>query len=162
MERDSPLPHHVHRHVTAARAFHTDLIAHAQRRLRLLMNLAKYLNVLRSHNSTLPEKLSAAELSRKHLETLEQLRRSSSETYSDFRNAISRIHYHLNRLTTKKLRRSGEELGIQTAQRVEQAAYAGRTTSDRTARSSSRDQSSPRESGNASTRRDRSASSGSG
>jgi hypothetical protein len=124
------------------------------------MTLAKHLNVLRSHNSTLPEKLSAAELSQKHLETLEQLRRSSAGAYSDFRNAIKRIHHHLNRLTTGKLR--AEKLGATAVQRLDQVAHAERAPSARTARSSTREQSSPRESGNTSTRRDRSARSSSG
>jgi len=94
---ESHLPDHVHRYVTAARAFHTDLIAHAQRRLRLLMNVASHLNVLRSRHSSLAEKLNAAESSRRHLKLLEQLRRSSHATYGDFRNAIQQIHHHLNR-----------------------------------------------------------------
>jgi DNA repair exonuclease SbcCD ATPase subunit len=121
MEPGFPLPHHVHRHVRAARAFHTDLIAHAQRRLRVLINVAKHLNVLRSRNSSLAEKLSAAESSRTHLETLEQLRRSSRETYSDFKNAVRRIHHHLKRLATGKARR--EELAVWN---VERAACADR------------------------------------
>jgi hypothetical protein len=116
MERGSLLPDHVHRHVTAARAFHTDLVAHAQRRLRLLMNLAKHLSVLRSRNSTLSEKLSAAESSRRSLETIEQVRRSARETYRDFRNAVRRIHHHLNRFATAKLPTRQEERALRTMQ----------------------------------------------
>jgi hypothetical protein len=88
----------IRRHITAARAFHTDLIAVTQRRLRVLTNLTRHLNILRSAGSTLPERLSAAEASRRELETLEQLRRSSRSTHRDLRNAVKRIHYHLNRL----------------------------------------------------------------
>ena len=127
MERGSPLRDHVRRHVTAARAFHTDLIAHAHRRLRLLMNLAKHLNALRSHTSTLAEKLSAAESSRSYLETLEQLRRSSRETYSDFRTALRRIHRHLNRLASAKVRTATNELVLPGRRRVETAECADRT-----------------------------------
>ena len=94
------LPGHVHRHVTAARAFHTDLVAHAQRRLRVLIDLAKYLDALRSQNTSLAEKVSAAESSRRHLAALEQLGRSSRETYSDFQRAVRRVHHHLKRLRT--------------------------------------------------------------
>ena len=96
------MPDRVHRHVTAARAFHTDLLAHAQRRLRLLIDLGAHLNTLRSQNSTLAEKLGAAESSRRHLDVLEQLGRSSRETYSDFRDAVRRVHQHLNRLRDER------------------------------------------------------------
>jgi hypothetical protein len=148
MERGSSLPDHVRRHVTAARAFHTDLIAHAHRRLRLLINLAKHLNALRSHTSTLAEKLSAAESSRRYLETLEQLRRSSRETYSDFRTAVRRIHHHLNQLAGAKVRTATNELVLPTRQRVETAVCADRTTPDRTTASSSTRQRRPRRFGN--------------
>jgi len=95
-----PLGTRIHRHISAARAFHTDLIAETQRRLRVLTNLARHLNVLRSRDSTLAERLTAAELSRQELETLEQLRQSSVSTHRDLRNALRRVHHHLNRLVT--------------------------------------------------------------
>lgn len=88
----------VHRHITAARAFHADLIAEAHRRLRLLANLARHLDILRSRHSTLVERLNAAESSRVEMEKLEQLRRSSISTHRDLRHAMSRIHHHLNRM----------------------------------------------------------------
>jgi hypothetical protein len=147
MERGSPLPDHVHRHVTAARAFHTDLIAHAHRRLRLLMNLAKHLNVLRSRNSLLAEKLSAAESSQQQLETLAQLRRSSREIYRDLSDAVRRIHHHLKRLVTGTRRLRRDELTVSGGAR--RAAWAGQENSDRTAPSSSKHEPPPRRSGRA-------------
>lgn len=92
-----PLAIRIHRHVTAARAFHTDLIAETHRRLRLLANLAQHLNVLRSRESTLTERQRAAESSRLELERLEQLRRSSLSTHRDLRRALTRIHRYLHR-----------------------------------------------------------------
>ena len=97
MAPQTPLGNRIHRHIAAARAFHTDLIAEAQRRLRILTNLARHLSILRSRESTLTERLSAADASCEELETLEQLRRSSVSTHRDLRNAVKRIHYHLNR-----------------------------------------------------------------
>ena len=97
MAPQQPLGKRIHRHIAAARAFHTDLIAETQRKLRLLTNLAAHLSVLRSRDSTPSERLSAAESSREELERLEQLRRSSVSTHRDLRNAIRRIHYHLHR-----------------------------------------------------------------
>jgi len=95
-----PLGNRIHRHISAARAFHTDLIAETQRRLRLLMNLTRHLNVLRARESTLTDRLSAAESSRQELEALEQLRQSSVSTHRDLRTAVKRIHHHLNRLVS--------------------------------------------------------------
>ena len=151
MKRGSQLPPHIHRHVAAARAFHTDLIAHAQRRLQLLMKVAKHLDVLRSHNSTLAEKVSAAESSRKHLEMLDQLGRSWRATYADLRTAVKRIHHHLNlltagRLRAGKLRVRREELAVPSAQR---AAGDDATTHVRTARSGNKNQPSMARSGTA-------------
>jgi hypothetical protein len=102
MAPQPPLGKRVHRHISAARAFHTDLIAETQRRLSLLSNLTRHLNILRSRESTLPERLSAAESSRHELETLDQLRHSSISTHRDLRNAVRRIHHHLNKLITGK------------------------------------------------------------
>jgi hypothetical protein len=93
-----PLGRRIHRHISAARAFHTDLIAETQRRLRVLTNLTRHLSILRSRESTPAEKLSAAESSHQELETLEELRRSSISTHRDLRNAVRRIHSHLKRL----------------------------------------------------------------
>jgi hypothetical protein len=99
-----PLGSRVHHHVTAARAFHTDLIAQTHRRLRLLANLANHLHILRSRDSTLGERLNAAESSRVELERLEQLRQSSLSTHRDFRRAMRRIHAYLNRMATENVR----------------------------------------------------------
>jgi hypothetical protein len=129
MERGTPLPEHTHRHVTSARAFHTDLIAQTHRRLRVLVNLARHLDVLRSRDSTLEEKLNAASSSSKHLELLEQLRRSSNETYRDFRTAVGRIRAHLSRLAAGTLRVRRQEPAARATQPV---TGADRTNSDRT------------------------------
>jgi DNA repair exonuclease SbcCD ATPase subunit len=102
MAPQPPLGKHIHRHISAARAFHTDLIAETQRRLRLLTNLTRHLSILRSRESTLTERLSAAESSRHELERLDQLRHSSISTHRDLRNAIRRIHHHLNKLIAGK------------------------------------------------------------
>jgi len=102
MAPQRPLGKRIHRHISAARAFHTDLIAETQRRLRLLTNLTRHLNTLRSRDSTLTERLSAADSSRQELKTLDQLRQSSVSTHRDLRNAVRRIHHHLNKLITGK------------------------------------------------------------
>jgi hypothetical protein len=126
MERNSSLPRHVHRHISAARAFHSGLIADTHRRLRVLMNLARHLDVLRSRKSTPAEKAAAAETSRQHLDMFEQLWRSSRETYRDLKNAIKRIHYHLNRLTNGSVRGDGFTRAAD-ARRVAKTAIPGRT-----------------------------------
>jgi hypothetical protein len=97
MDPQLPLGKRIHHHISAARAFHTGLIAETQRRLRMLTSLTKHLNVLRSRDSTLAEKVSAAESSRQQMDMLEQLRQSSLSTHRDLRNAVKRIHHHLNR-----------------------------------------------------------------
>jgi len=128
MERNSSPLHHVHRHVSAARAFHTGLIADTQRRLGVLMNLARHLDVLRSRKSTLSEKAVAAETSRQLLEMLEQVRRSSRETYRDLRNAITRIHHHLNRLTNGRVRGRSDDIALAAdAPRVAKTGIPDRT-----------------------------------
>jgi hypothetical protein len=93
-----PLGTRIHHHVSAARAFHTDLIAGTHRALRVLANLARHLNTLRSQESSLAERLDAAESSRVEVEKLEELRRSSLSTHRDLRQAFKRIHHHLNRM----------------------------------------------------------------
>jgi len=60
--------------------------------------MVEHLNVLRNQNSTPPQKLAAAESSSTHLDTLEQLRRASNQTYRDLRTTIRRLHRHLKRL----------------------------------------------------------------
>ena len=102
MDPHLPVGTRIHHHISAARAFHTDLIGEAQRRLRVLSNLARHLDVLRRRESTLSDKLSAAESSRQQLEMLEQLRQSSRSTHRDLRTAMNRIHHQLNRLLTDK------------------------------------------------------------
>ena len=92
----------VHQHITAARAFHTDLIAETHRRLRLLTNLAHHLHILRSRDSTLTERLTAAESSRADLERLEESRHASLPIHRDFRRAMRRIHGHLRRMATSE------------------------------------------------------------
>jgi hypothetical protein len=98
MPTRSSLPDHVHRHICAARAFHTGLVAETHRRLRLLAALASHLNVLRSRESTLVEKAAAAQSSRRHLDDLEELRLASLATHRDLRSALTRIYRHLQRL----------------------------------------------------------------
>ena len=102
MAPQHPLGKRIHRHISAARAFHTDLIAETQRRLRLLTNLTRHLDTLRSRESTLPERLSAAESWNRDLNTLDQLRQSAVATHRDLRKAVRRIHHHLNKLITGK------------------------------------------------------------
>ena len=102
MDQGQQLTNPVRRHISAARAFHTGLVADTHYRLRVLARLAAHLDVLRNHHSTFREKLIAAECSRQHLEAFEQLRHSSIATYRDLRSAIHRIHRHLNRLAKRK------------------------------------------------------------
>jgi hypothetical protein len=63
MDQGQQLTDHVRRHISAARAFHTGLVADTHYRLRVLARFAAHLDVLRSRNSTFGEKVMAAECS---------------------------------------------------------------------------------------------------
>jgi len=88
----------VRRHASAARAFHTGLVADTHRRLRVLQQMAQHINVLRHQASGHADKLSATEAACRHLKTLEKLDVPWRETYLDLRRRLRQIRVHLRRL----------------------------------------------------------------
>jgi hypothetical protein len=68
----------------------------------VLVKLAAHLDVLRRRETTRSQKLIAAKSFREHSATLDQLGRSSRDTYRDLKTAIGRIHHHLNTFTSPK------------------------------------------------------------
>jgi hypothetical protein len=92
-------PHNaVMRHVSAARAFHTGLIAETHRHLHVLRRMARYIDVLRRSNRRATEKLTAAAASCRELRSLEELKRPWQDLHRDFRYHLRRAHALLRRI----------------------------------------------------------------
>lgn len=92
----------VHRHASAARAFHTGLVADTYRLGVTVRRLTRHLAVMRHPTTGLLEKLTAAEASCVHLNSLGKLRTTWSETYRDLRHSVRHVRFHLKRLTRGK------------------------------------------------------------
>jgi hypothetical protein len=88
----------VGKHISAARAFHTGLIADTHRLQFSLEQMVPHLEVLRRRASATGEKLSAAETSYRHLETLRKNAAVWRETYRDLLSSVRRVRARLRRL----------------------------------------------------------------
>jgi hypothetical protein len=95
------------RHISAARAFHTGLVAETHRRLRSLRDLAVHIDVLRHSNRQPAEKLAAVKACDVHLATLERLTRPWRDTYRDLRQSLRRARTILEQIVTHAERQSG-------------------------------------------------------
>jgi hypothetical protein len=80
-------------------------LADAHRRFRLLLHLGQHLDVLRRPDSTLAEKVKAADFSRQHLNDLDELRRQQASTHRDLASAMKHIRRHLRALAARSRRR---------------------------------------------------------
>jgi hypothetical protein len=88
----------VGQHTSAARAFHTGLIADTYRLRLALEQMVPHLEVLRRRTPAATEKLSAAEASCRHLETLKINADAWWETYRHLHTSVRRVRGHLRRL----------------------------------------------------------------
>ena len=87
----------VARHVSAARAFHTGLVADTQRIRGALSTLSDHLNVVRHGKSAPAAKLAAVEAACLHLRTIEKLSDAWRETYRDLRRSLRRVQFDMKR-----------------------------------------------------------------
>jgi len=83
--------------VSAARAFHTGLVADTQRIRGALNTLTDHLNVTRHSKSAPAAKLAAVEAACLHLRTIEKLSDAWRETFRDLRRSLRRVHFHMKR-----------------------------------------------------------------
>ena len=90
------------RHVTAARAFHTGLVAETQRHLYVLRAVARHIELLRQRRRPSRERLVAAEACCEHMKTLESLRQPWLETFRDLRTSLHNLRALLRLLTTQE------------------------------------------------------------
>jgi len=91
----------LNRHVAAARAFHTGLVAETHRRLHLLRKIADHIEVLRHPTKQHEQKLAAAEASCRHLRSLAELGKAWRDTYSDLSRSLRRVREHFRRIVKK-------------------------------------------------------------
>ena len=89
------------RHTSAARAFHTGLIADTHRLRVTLDKMVPHLDVLRRHALASSERLAAAEASCRHLKTLRRLAEAWRDTYRDLQTSVRRVRGHLRRLENR-------------------------------------------------------------
>ena len=87
----------VARHVSAARAFHTGLVADTQRLRGALSTLTDHLNIVRHGKSAPAAKLAAVDAACLHLRTIEKLSDAWRETYRDMRRSLRRVQSHMKR-----------------------------------------------------------------
>jgi hypothetical protein len=80
----------IQRHISAIRAFHTGLIAETQRHLRVLQEMARHIDLLRSRYTPPPAKLAALRAACRQLRALEALKQPWRETYRDLRHRLRR------------------------------------------------------------------------
>jgi hypothetical protein len=85
------------RHVSAARAHHTGLIADTSRLRAAVSGLTKHLNVIRHPDPPLDAKLVATEQCCSQLTRLENLGTTWRDTFSDLRRSMRRVRFHLRR-----------------------------------------------------------------
>jgi hypothetical protein len=106
MRRRHELTDAVRRHISAARAFHTGLLADTHQLKAGLHKLAKHLDVLRHQGPGVEEKLKAAEASCLHTKTLEKLHRAWRETHLDLRRSLRHVRYHFRHVAFSRGRRA--------------------------------------------------------
>jgi len=85
------------RHLSAARAFHTGLIADTQRVRAALSTLTDHLNVVRHSKSTPAAKLAAVEAAYLHMSTIDRLSIAWRETHRDLRRSVRLLRFHMKR-----------------------------------------------------------------
>lgn len=85
------------RHVSAARAFHTGLVADTQRIHAAVSTLTDHLNVVRHAKAAPAAKLDAIEAACRHLGTIERLTDAWRETYRDLRRSLRRVRSYMKR-----------------------------------------------------------------
>ena len=105
----SRLTRDVLRHASAARAFHTGLVADTHRLAEMLQKLSDHLDVMRHQHAGVAEKLKSAEASCLHLTTLGTLRDTWGETYRDLRRSVRRLRSHLKQIDRGRRRRPPSE-----------------------------------------------------
>lgn len=92
------IPNDILRHTSAARAFHTGLIADTQR-LRIAVNeIGEHLGALRRRTADPADRLSAAEASCRHMKRLRECAGAWLATYRDLHASVRRVRDHLKRL----------------------------------------------------------------
>ncbi len=72
------------RHIAAARAFHTGLVAECQKHLHVLATFTRHIEVLGEERRPAQEKLAAIQACCRELASLRRLRQPWRETYEDF------------------------------------------------------------------------------
>jgi hypothetical protein len=82
-------------HISAVRAFHTGLIAEAQRRRHLLSTMAPHVDRLRHPHAGISAKLSAIEQYWRHLKELGRMELPWNATHQDLARSMRRLHHHL-------------------------------------------------------------------
>jgi hypothetical protein len=103
-ERQHQQHRYVKRHISAARAFHTGLIAETYRHLHALQKMAPFIEILRHPDRRPHEKLAAATASCRELKALERMRQPWRDTYRDFRHSIQRAQAVLQSMVEPKTR----------------------------------------------------------
>ena len=83
------------RHVSAARAFHTGLIADSQRIRAAVGTLTDHLNVVRHAKSGPAATLAAVEAAYLHLSTIERFADAWRETYRDLRRSVRLLRFQM-------------------------------------------------------------------
>ena len=86
------------RHVAAARAFHTGLIAESHKHLHVLGALNRYVDVLRQDRRRAQEKLASVQACCRELAKLRRLRQPWRDTYDDLRHSLVRARAVFRRL----------------------------------------------------------------
>jgi hypothetical protein len=86
------------RHVTAARAFHTGLLAESHKHLHVLAALQQHLDLLRQERRHPHEKVAAAHACCKEMMRLRRLRQPWRDTYDDLRSSLVRARALFRRL----------------------------------------------------------------
>jgi hypothetical protein len=87
----------VRKHTSAARAFHTGLVADTHRLRLVLDKMRPHLDLLRRGTTSDADKLSAAEASCRHVVTLKKYSVAWRETYLDLHASLRRLRGHLKR-----------------------------------------------------------------
>ena len=95
------------KHIAAARAFHTVLIAQSQKHLHVLAGFTRHIDVLREERRHAREKLASVQACCQELASLRRLRQPWRDTYEDLRRSLSRARALLQRILNRSRKRSG-------------------------------------------------------
>jgi hypothetical protein len=86
------------RHIAAARAFHTGLVAECQKHLHVLATFTRHIEVLGEERRPAQEKLAAIQACCRELANLRRLRQPWRETYEDLRHSLVRARALFRRI----------------------------------------------------------------